>query len=150
IPLAQDTLALRVVAFSRDEEGYIDNLGTGIENANSLESKGGRATLLWEPTDRFSARVRVSREESTPEDSSLVNPDLGKDKRFSDRPDLFSGQLTHPRPTLGYEFDGAALTRSSPWSDYEALFHVDLAGTYGQAFAFGLDAPFESDSFVQE
>src|SRR5690606_8788366 len=37
IPLAQDTLALRVVAFSRDEEGYIDNLGTGIENANSLE-----------------------------------------------------------------------------------------------------------------
>lgn len=150
IPLAQDTLALRVVAFSRDEEGYIDNLGTGIENANSLESKGGRATLLWEPTDRFSALVRVSREESTPEDSSLVNPDLGKDKRFSDRPDMFSGEMTNYNLTLGYQFDGAELTSSSTWSDYEALFNVDLAGTYGQAFAFGLDAPFESDSFVQE
>ena len=150
IPLAQDTLALRVVGFSRDEEGYIDNLGTGIENANSLESKGGRATLLWEPTDRFSALVRVSREESTPEDSSLVNPDLGKDKRFSDRPDMFSGEMTNYNLTLAYQFDGAELTSSSTWSDYEALFNVDLAGTYGQAFAFGLDAPFESDSFVQE
>ena len=150
IPLAQDTLALRVVAFSRDEEGYIDNLGTGIENANSLESKGGRATLLWEPTDRFSALVRVSREESTPEDSSLVNPDLGKDKRFSDRPDMFSGEMTNYNLTLGYQFDGAELTSSSTWSDYEALFNVDLAGTYGQAFAFALDAPAEYSSFVQE
>jgi iron complex outermembrane receptor protein len=150
IPLAQDTLALRVVAFSRDEEGYIDNVGTGIENANSLESRGGRATLLWEPTDRFSAQVRVSREESTPEDSSLVNPELGEDKRLSDRPDMFSGEMTNYNLTLRYQFDGAELTSSSTWSDYEALFNVDLAGTYGQAFAFALDAPFESDTFVQE
>src|SRR5690606_1288689 len=69
IPLAEDRLALRVVGFSRDEEGYIDNLGTGIDDANRLKSWGGRATLLWEPTDRFSAQLRLSREESTPEDS---------------------------------------------------------------------------------
>src|SRR5690606_36724624 len=96
------------------------------------------------------ALVRVSREESTPEDSSLVNPDLGTDKRFSDRPDMFSGETTNYNLTLGYQFDGAELTSSSTWSDYEALFNVDLAGTYGQAFAFGLDPPFVSDSFVQE
>lgn len=29
-------LALRVVAFYRDEEGYIDNIGTGQKNSNTL------------------------------------------------------------------------------------------------------------------
>src|SRR5690606_335245 len=49
-----------------------------------------------------------------------------------------------------YQFDGASLTSSTTWSDYEALFNVDLAGTYGQAFAFALDGPIESTTFVQE
>jgi len=150
IPLAKDTLALRVVGFSRNEEGYIDNLGTGVDNANRLKSSGGRATLLWQPTEELSAQVRVSREESTPEDSSLVNPALGKDKRYSDRPDMFTGTMTNYNLTVGYQFDGAKLTSSSTWSDYESLFNVDLAGTYNQAFAFGLDGPAENRTFVQE
>ena len=150
IPLAQDTLALRVVGFSRNEDGYVDNLGTGIKDSNVLKAWGGRATLLWEPTDRFSAQVRLSREESTPEDSSLTNPDLGRDKRYSDRPDMFNGTMTNYNLTLDYQFDGAHLTSSSTWSDYDAAFNVDLAGTYGQAFAFALDAPFNSKTFVQE
>ena len=150
IPLAQDTLALRVVGFSRNEDGYVDNLGTGVEDANVLKARGGRATLLWEPTDRFSAQLRLAREESTPEDSSLVNPDRGQDVRYSDRPDRFTGTMTNYNLTLGYQFSGASLTSSSTWSDYDAAFNVDLAGTYGQAFAFALDAPFESKTFVQE
>lgn len=152
VPLAEDTLALRVVGFSRNEDGYVDNLGTGIDNANALESWGGRATLLWKPNDAFSAQLRLSREESTPEDSSLINPDLGpdRDKRRSDRPDMFSGTMTNYNLTLDYQFSNAHLTSSSTWSDYDALFNVDLAGTYGQAFAFALDAPGEMTSFVQE
>src|SRR5262249_52337505 len=57
IPLVTDKLALRVVGFHRDEEGYIDNLGTGVENSNTLKDSGGRAILLWEPTDRLSIRL---------------------------------------------------------------------------------------------
>ncbi len=150
IPIIDERMALRVVGFSRNEQGYVDNLGTGINKSNALKSSGGRATLLWEPTDRLSAQLRISREESTPEDSSLINPELGKDKRFSDRPDMFSGTMTNYNLTLGYQFDGANLTSSSTWSDYEALFNVDLAGTYDQAFAFALDAPGETHTFVQE
>lgn len=150
IPLVEDKLALRVVGFARNEDGYVDNIGTGIRDSNALKASGGRATLLWEPTDRLSAQLRVSRELSTPEDSSLVNPKLGKDKRRSDRPDKFSGAMTNYNLTLGYQFDGAKLTSSSTWSDYKALFNVDLAGTYDQAFAFALDAPGRNRTFVQE
>jgi iron complex outermembrane recepter protein len=150
VPLVEDKLAFRFVGFSRDEEGYVDNIGTGIKKSNALESWGGRGTLLWEPTDRLSIQWRYSREESTPKDSSLINPDLGMDTRNSDRPDLFSGIMTNKNVTLNYQFDNANLTSSSTWSNFDALFHVDLAGTFSQAIPFALDADAYDDTFVQE
>jgi iron complex outermembrane recepter protein len=150
VPLVEDKLALRVVGFMRDEEGYLNNIGTGIENSNSLESWGGRATLLWEPTDRLSVQLRYSHEESEPQDSSLVNPTLGEDTRRSDRPDRFTGVMTNYNLTLDYQFDGANLTSSSTWSDFDADFYVDLAGTFAQAIPFALDADAWDETFVQE
>jgi iron complex outermembrane receptor protein len=150
VPLAEDTLALRVVAFKRDEEGYVDNIGTGIDNANTMETWGGRATLLWEPSDRLSVSLRASQEDSSPEDSGLTNPDLGEDVRYSDRPDRFSGKMTNYNATIGYQFDWARLTSSSTWSDYDANFDVDLGATFGHFIPFGLEVPYHDDRFVQE
>ncbi|MBF0664414.1 MAG: TonB-dependent receptor [Brevundimonas sp.] len=150
VPLIEDELALRVVGFSRHEEGWVDNVGTGIENANSLVQYGGRAILQWEPNDRFSARLMYSKEISNPRDSSLTNPALGDFVRLTDRPDLFQSDMSNLNLTLEYQFDGARLTSSTTQSDYTGLFHVDLAGTYGQAFAFALDADAWDDTFVQE
>jgi iron complex outermembrane recepter protein len=150
IPLVEDRLALRLVGFSRDEEGYVDNIGTGIENANALEQYGGRAILMWEPNERFSARFMVSKEVSNPQDSSMTNPDLGEYVRRTDRPDLFQSDMANYNLTLEYQFDGALLTSSSTQSEYTGLFYVDLAGTYAQAFPFALDADAWDDTFVQE
>ncbi|MFC4726221.1 TonB-dependent receptor [Glycocaulis abyssi] len=153
IPLVEDQLALRIVGHVRDEEGYIDNIGTGIDNANALESWGGRATLLWQPTDRMSIQLRVSHEDSNPQDSSIVNPTLGRDKRISDRPDRFAGVMTNYNATVRYQFEGAELVSSSTWSEYEAQFYVDLAGTFGELtrpIPFALDADGWDETFVQE
>ena len=150
IPLVEDQLALRIVGFSRNEEGWVDNVGTGIENANTLVQYGGRAILQWEPTDRFSARLLVSREISNPHDSSLTNPNRGEFVRLTDRPDLFQSDMTNYNATFEYQFDGARLTSSTTLSDYTGLFYVDLAGTYAQAFPFALDADAWDKTFVQE
>ena len=150
VPLVEDELALRVVGFSRNEEGWVDNIGTGIEDANTLIQYGGRAILQWEPTDRFSARLMYSREISNPHDASLTNPTLGTFVRRTDRPDLFQSDMTSYNATFEYQFDGARLTSSTTQSDYTGLFYVDLAGTYAQAFPFALDADAWDDTFVQE
>lgn len=150
VPLIEDQLGLRVTGFYRNEDGYIDNRGTGQENANSLRQYGGRAILQWEPTDRFSARYMFSREVSQPNDSSLTNPLRGEDIRFSDRPDKFAGDMTNNNLTLEYQFDGAKLTSSTTVGDYEALFYVDLAGTFAQALPFALDADAWDYNLVQE
>ena len=150
VPLIEDKLAVRAVAFYRDEEGYIDNIGTKKKNANTLKDAGGRVSLLWAPTERLSVKLTGSYESSKPEDSSMVSPKLGRDIRVSDRPDLFQGLLSSYNATVEYQFDGAKLTSSSTKSRFDQKFFVDLAGTFGGPIAFGLDATAYMDTFVEE
>jgi outer membrane receptor protein involved in Fe transport len=150
IPLVDDKLALRVVGFHRDEEGYIDNVGTGVKNSNSLKDSGGRAILLWEPTDRLSIKLLGSYEDSHPEDASLTNPTLGERKRYSTRPDYYTTKTQIYNATLNYRFDGADLTSSSTYSIADGLFVVDLAGTFARTIPFYLDDKAKTTNFVQE
>jgi len=157
IPLVDDKLAVRAVGFYRNEEGYIDNVGlTNRKNSNDLDAWGGRVSLLWNASDRTSVKLLASREISKPRDSSTISPALGHDKRVSDRPDLFQGWLTSYNATIEHQFDGAQLTSSSTYSEFNQKFYVDLGGTFGNALgsptgiAFGLDADAYMDTFVQE
>ncbi|WP_417613628.1 TonB-dependent receptor [Parasphingorhabdus sp.] len=150
LPIMTDELGLRVTGYYRNEDGWVDNIGTGIKDSNSLEAYGGRATLLMQPSDRMKVKLLVSYENSKPADSALTNPNLGKFVRRSDRPDLFQGELTNYNATINYEFDFAELISSTTLSNYDASFYVDLAGSYDQRFPFALDAYGYDDLFVQE
>ena len=150
MPLSEGKAALRLVGFYRDEEGYLSNIGTGIDNANTLVDWGGRAIFLWEPTEKFYFRSMYMTEESKPADASLVAPQLGDRIRLTDVPDQFQGFMDIFNVTLGYDFGGADLTSSTTWSNYDGRFYVDLAGTFGQTIAFALDAVGYDENFVQE
>ena len=150
LPLVDDTLALRVVGFYRHEDGYVDNLDTGIKDSNSLKNYGGRAILLFKPTDRLSLRLLASYENSDPKDSGLVNPALGRNKRQSFRPDIFSGEMQSYNATIDYQFDGARLTSSSTYSHYTGHFDVDISGAVGRAFPYLIEAGGPQKTFVQE
>jgi outer membrane receptor protein involved in Fe transport len=156
-PIVRDKFGVRAVGFYRHEDGYLDNVGTGKHNSNTLVDWGGRAIALWRPTDRLSIRILGSYEDSDPKDSSLTSPSLGREKRVSDQPDRFTGKQTILNGTLEYEFDFAKLTSSSTYSDFDQRFYVDLAGTFpaqpaypGAPIAFGLDADAYDKVFVQE
>ncbi|NML08248.1 TonB-dependent receptor [Sphingomonas sp. G-3-2-10] len=156
VPLVNDKLGLRAVGFYRHEEGYLDNVGTGVHNSNTLVDYGGRAILMWQPTDRLSIRLLGSYENSDPKDSSLTSPSLGREKRISDQPDRFTGKQTVINGTIDYDFDFMKLTSSSTYSDFDQRFWVDLAGTFAPGsfpaapIAFGLDANAYDKVFVQE
>ncbi|QNN65242.1 TonB-dependent receptor [Sphingomonas rhizophila] len=156
-PIVTDKFGIRAVGFYRNEDGYLENVGTGEENSNTLVDWGGRAIALWRPTERLSIRVLGSFEDSDPKDSSLTSPSLGREKRVSDQPDRFTGKQTILNGTIEYEFDFAKLTSSSTYSDFDQRFYVDLAGTFpaqaiypGAPIAFGLDADAYDKVFVQE
>lgn len=150
IPIMEDQVGFRATGYYRNEDGWINNIGTGIQDSNSLEAFGGRAILLLRPTDDFSVRLLASYEESNPADSALTNPLRGRFVRRSDRPDLFQGQLTNYNITARYDFGFAELMSSTTLSIYDASFYVDLQGTFANTIPFALDAFGFDDLFVQE
>ena len=150
VPIVDGKVALRVVGFYRNEEGYLDNLGTGKHNSNTLVDWGGRAVLLIKPNDRLSIKLLGSYENSNPKDSSLTSPSLGREKRISDQPDLFTGKLLTGNATIEYQFDGARLISSSTYSTFDQKFNVDLANTFAGTLPFGLDASGYMKTFVEE
>ncbi len=150
IPIIEDRAGLRLVGFLRDEEGYLDNVGTGQDNSNTLENWGGRAIFRAELTDRLSVRLMAQRENSDPQDASLVRTQIDRNSRLSDRPDLFTADLENYNTTVEYQFDGARFTSSTTWGEFDQLFVVDLAGTFNQAIAFALDAYAFDELFVEE
>jgi outer membrane receptor protein involved in Fe transport len=150
VPLINDTLGLRVVGFYRDEEGYIDNVGTGVKNANTLKGWGGRAILLWKPNDRLGIRLLTSYEDSDPDDASLTTPSLGERRRYTTMPDQYTSQTQVYNATVDYQFDGAHLTSSSTYSIADGLFNVDLAGTFNRAIPFYLLDTGRWKTFVEE
>jgi iron complex outermembrane receptor protein len=150
VPLATDTLGLRVVGFYRHEEGYLDNLGTGTKNSNTLKDWGGRATLLWKPTDRLSIRLMGLYENSHPEDASLSSPNLGDRKRYTTIPDLYTSKTQLYNATIDYDLGGVHLTSATSYGHQDGLFDVDLAGTFGLAIPFYLYDHGIWKTFVQE
>jgi len=150
IPIIADNIGFRATGYYRNEEGWVDNIGTGVHNSNSLEAYGGRAMLLFQATDRLSVRLLASYENSMPRDSALTNPLRGEYVRRSDRPDLFQGELSMYNVTVNYDFGFAELVNSTTISTYDASFYVDLQGTFANAFPFALDAYGYDDLLVEE
>src|SRR3546814_5670715 len=60
VPIMTDEMGLRVTGYYRNEDGWVDNIGTGIKDSNSMEAYGGRAILLMQPTDRMRSEEHTS------------------------------------------------------------------------------------------
>ena len=58
-PLIANTLGFTLSAFDRRDPGYIDNPNLDQRNVNSTRVDGGRAALLWQPSDGFSANLSI-------------------------------------------------------------------------------------------
>ncbi len=102
LPLAGDKLALRLVGFTAEEAGYIDNvLGTSPggtytnaefaeDDINSTTITGGRAALRWFPNDRWTvdaSAIFQSTEADGFGDKDFDRTDLEQVRFFDERMD---------------------------------------------------------------
>jgi len=51
LPLVDDKLAVRVVGYQAEDQGYIDNKFLGIDGVNNQKVSGGRLAARWNVTD---------------------------------------------------------------------------------------------------
>ncbi|MBN51115.1 MAG: hypothetical protein CMN85_16405 [Spongiibacteraceae bacterium] len=89
VPLISDKLALRAVAHETETQGYIDNIGTGEEQANDVTTRGGRIALSWDINPGMMLKLHGLQQTIAVEDSGYV------DERLDD----LKKETTQPEPT---------------------------------------------------
>lgn len=64
LPIVRDKLALRVSAFTRHDPAYLDNINATAagEDINKNRVQGGRAAILFKPTENFSIDASAVRQ----------------------------------------------------------------------------------------
>lgn len=149
IPLVTDKLALRVVGTYKNDDGYIENIGTGVKNSNTQEDWGVRAALRWDASDDFTATLKGSINSNRGGDTPLFNPDLGFRKSSEDAPFAVSTKVKTLNLTLNYNLPFAELTTSTTLadapSDWNLLLEAIIPG-----IPLHLREVVDTKSFVQE
>ncbi|WP_077034985.1 TonB-dependent receptor [Pelomonas sp. KK5] len=75
VPLSANVAGLRVVAWDREDPGYIDNLGTKTKDANKVKQTGVRLLATVKPTNTLAATWVVSTQDTKQSDTFSVSPD---------------------------------------------------------------------------
>jgi len=143
IPLVEDKFAVRLVAYTSHDGGWIDNvLGSSLngnfdnaavveEHANEYDTDGGRIAALWNMGDRWSLLAALTTEQTHAEGSWENDPELGDYEitRFVDEnrdDDWYSAALT-----LNGDLGFAELSMTVTRFDRDIAYHWDN-NTYSQ------------------
>ena len=123
LTLVPNQLGIRVMAFTRDDDGFIDNAVTGTDDYNEYESDGGRVSLLWQPNDKFRTRLVAHFTNDDHAGDWLANgPD--SDPQFSQRPidEVWEDNYEVYSLTMDYDFGPVKLTSVTGYYERELFF----------------------------
>ena len=124
LPVIQDQLALRIVAFKRDEPGFIDNVALGQDDINDVDSEGGRVALRWTPTDNFTASGTIYYQDQDVGGGFHFNPNIDRDNPKTDALSMepYNDEQVLYNLTLEYAMSWADALYSYSWYDRNATF----------------------------
>ncbi len=177
LPLIDNTLAVRAVAYHFDDSGYYRNIAgsdpvksaaaarTGAvaidrDDAGSAITTGGRIALRWMPLDQMSvdltyAKQRTEEQGNAYGDLAIGDFEQARYTRLSnERGEYNDSDLSLFNLQLDYNFGAVALVSSTSWADYSNAEDWNVGRVF--VFATGDDSPLfllsgtQTDRFVQE
>jgi len=132
-PLVQGKLGLRVSGFHQDTPGYIDDIGLGEEDYNSVTQEGGRLSLLWDATDTISIEAsamlqQIDAEGTSTEliDRATLRPAFGSHTDQSFVAQTFDQDAELLSLVLDWDLGFATLTSASSWQSVDTEELADL------------------------
>lgn len=137
---AGDTLAFRLSGTLEHRPGVIDieNPARNEKDADDARKKSGRAMLLWQPTDRFTANAWYTAQQRRSDEPFFVtNFDYDYTRRDAPEPSPSRRSFSLGALDLRYRFDWATLVSLSAYQrkknqfDFEASYA--LASDSGEA-----------------
>lgn len=121
IPIG-DTLAFRASGFYRDNAGYINAAGRGAADVNDNKIYGGRASLLFTPTEQLSVRLF----------GLIQKIDVNSPSNFLADP----RSLEPVNPVTGARVSEGARTRYERIAEFNELDYRLYSGTIDYDFGF--------------
>lgn len=126
VPVVADKIAVRANLSRRDEGGYIDNLGLGRENQNTLDFWSGRVSGLVKVNERLEATATafITRSEygAYPAANRSFQQNRLVDESRQDDIDQYN-------LTVRYSFDAAELVSSTNWMQRDTFRLFDASGS---------------------
>jgi outer membrane receptor protein involved in Fe transport len=140
VPIVQDKLALRVSAFTRHDPAYLDNINARAagDDINKNRIEGGRAALLFKPTDNLTVDLSALRQKSRFIGSPQIRVTSATD--FTPVYGAFTLNLAPTRRDVdftlyqgrvNYDLGFADLTAISAWNDIKSASDLDQTNTFG-------------------
>ncbi len=130
-PLSPGVAALRVVLFDRKDPGYIDNLGTGTKDANTLKQTGGRVLLTVKPTKGLTATLVASTQQSKQGDTFSVSPDPTRLEHTAPNNSRRSSTTDFYSLTVDYDLGGSTLTSITSYVKNKGSTLIDDTELFG-------------------
>jgi outer membrane receptor protein involved in Fe transport len=116
LPLS-DTAAVRLLAYDRHDQGYIDNVTLDKKNTNTNNLTGARAEFLVKPTDKLSLTLTGMFQRSRQDDADWFNPALGDLKIGLSRLEDITSRSANISGTLAYDLPFAQFTSITAYQD---------------------------------
>lgn len=173
LPLIEDELALRVVAYRHDNSGYIENVAAddpvfsataaafgatarSEDDIGNSEFEGLRTSLLWAPTENLEMTLMYMQQDLEQLDGRLVStPALGDySDAIYDLPGVGNGReyLTDnvdiANLVIEYDLGWSRILSSTSW--YEGTNDEGFFGGRASLLPIGIDTNADKEALVQE
>jgi len=141
IPLKEDVAGLRVAAFHEHVGGYIDAIGPAARNnVDSGSNKGGRLSLLIEPSSRWKVRLTATGQETRRDgmdyadyDVATGQPLVAAGTRTLKVPEPYSVRVGVLAADIEYDFGAARLNSITSTQAVRFIQRQDMSAEYGPA-----------------
>jgi iron complex outermembrane recepter protein len=151
VPLIEDQLAVRLIGYKRNEDGWVNYAGANArKNTNTADDWGVRGSLRWQPNDKLNATFMVTSDHNRVGDSSLYDPTLGRNIAKRDFPFAVDIDLDSYNATVDYDLGFADLTSATVVAKSKTGWNLDLDAVLTAVMPFYFQEKIDTDSVVED
>ncbi|TAA09578.1 hypothetical protein EA658_05700 [Pseudoxanthomonas winnipegensis] len=144
VPVKQDLLAFRAVAQYRDDPGYLDNIGTGKQGANTTTLAGGRFSAVLTPAQGTTLSWLSLLQNTDSDDNAYQIKGLADLTRKTAVPEYTNTKVAVHSLRLDQDLDGMTLTALLAYQKKKQDWRFDytpIRGAYNADLDLDLTSP---------
>ena len=163
LPIVEGRSAVRLAAWYRDLDGYIDDIGLGVSNVNRSRTSGFRLSASARVGERLSVTARVQLQDADKGSFNEVDPNGKPEIGLATRGDYELALLVDEFRDDAFELYNLELTYSAASADWVSVtsfvknradYTIDISDEmntfFGEYLAVPIDGFYDQEAFTQE